>query len=187
MPQSFDQLYQYLVNYVETNNLQDSVEVEKGASNVYLKFRDHIFFNGDSAVLLPAGQEVLASIGEGIHAVDDQILLIKVSGHTAEAQYSTMDDTNLSADRAVNVVNFLEEIEVTTADLVSSGYGKSRPVAPNDTAENMAKNRRVEIVIMRKDADYSDPAVIQEFIDMELGVDYVPGETSNKNDSSETD
>ena len=41
LPQTFDQLYQYLVKYVDQNNLQNSVEVEKGVSNIYLKFRDN--------------------------------------------------------------------------------------------------------------------------------------------------
>lgn len=174
LPQTFDQLYQYLVKYVDQNNLQNSVEVEKGVSNIYLKFRDNIFFAGDSDVLLNEGKTILSKMGVGIKAVDEKILLIKVNGHTADAKFSKVDDTLLSAVRAVNVVNYFRDTGVmSTSKLSSCGYGKNRPIAPNDTEENMRKNRRVEIIIVRKDADYSDPAVMQEFIQMELGIDTI--------------
>jgi len=185
LPETFDQLYQYLVQYVENNQLQSSVEVEKGQSNIYLKFRDNIFFSGDSSVLLNEGKTILGAMGVGIKAVDDKILLIKVCGHTADAKFSQVDDTLLSAVRAVNVVNFLRDANlIDRLKLRSEGYGNSRPIAPNDTEENMRKNRRVEIIIVRKDADYSDPAVVQEFIKMELGVDYVQSDESGNNSTT---
>ncbi len=175
LPSTFDQLYQYLTKYVDENNLSGSVEVEKGTANVYLKFRDKIFFAGDSDVLLESGKTVLTSMAKGIKAVDDQILAVKVCGHTADGKFSKVDETDLSSGRAVNVVNYLESIKaVTPSKLISAGYGKSRPIAPNDTEANMAKNRRVEIIIVRKDADYSDPAVMKEFLKVEYNIDYVP-------------
>lgn len=185
LPETFDQLYQYLVQYVEKNQLQSSVEVEKGQSNIYLKFRDNIFFSGDSSVLLQEGKTILGSMGVGIKAVDDKILLIKVCGHTADAKFSQVDDTLLSAVRAVNVVNFLRDANlINRLKLRSEGYGNSRPIAPNDTEENMRKNRRVEIIIVRNDADYSDPAVVQEFIKMELGIDYVKSDELGNNSTT---
>ena len=57
----------------------------------------------------------------------------------------------LSTKRAVNVLRFLIEKGKVNPDRLSAvGYGPTRPIAPNDTEENRRKNRRVEIVILRK-------------------------------------
>lgn len=176
LPETFDQLYQYLVNYVDKNALENSVEVSKGVSNIYLKFRDNIFFSGDSEVLLQEGKDILSRMSDGIRAVDDKIMGVKVSGHTAESQYSKVDDYTLASGRSVSVVNYLKSIEAVDVDsgkLVTQGFGQYRPIAPNDTEENMSKNRRVEIIIVRNDVDLTDPAVIDEFMKMEFGTDYV--------------
>ena len=74
----FEYLYQYLKEYVQSNNLSDSVTVEMSKTGVYMKFRDNIFFAGDSAVLLDEGKYVLESISDGIRAVNERILAIKV-------------------------------------------------------------------------------------------------------------
>lgn len=192
LPETFDQLYQYLVNYVNKNSLSDSVEVTKGASNIYLKFRDNIFFNGDSDVLLPEGEEILGKMSVGIHAVEDKILGVKVAGHTADSEYSVCDDFTLASGRAVSVVNFLKSIDmVEPKKLMVEGYGEYRPIAPNDTEENRSKNRRVEIIIIRNDVDLTDPEVIREFVEMEFGADYVAPDNflplDDDEENSETD
>ncbi len=175
LPKTFDQLYQYLANYVEDNKLSDSIEVEKGSTNIYLKFRNSIFFGGDSDVLLPTGVKVLNEIGSGIKAVDDKIMAVKVLGHTAESPSSTMDETILSSGRAVNVLIYLRDHDIVVQEkLMSVGMGSNRPIAPNDTEENRAKNRRVEIVIIRNDADFSNQEVINELLELEFGTDFVP-------------
>ena len=195
LPETFDQLYQYLVNYINNNSLSDSIDISKGVSNIYLKFRDNIFFSGDSDVLLQEGKDILSSMSYGIHAVDDKIMGVKVSGHTAKSEYSVVDDETLAAGRAVSVVNYLMSIDtVEPRKFVCQGYGEYRPIAPNDTEENRSKNRRVEITIVRNDVDVTDPAVINEFMKMEFGMDYVtpdnflPLEDSNdEKDDESTD
>ena len=175
LPKTFDQLYQYLANYVQDNDLSDSVEVDKGKSNIYLKFRNSIFFGGDSDILLPTGSAVLDDIGKGLKAVDDKILVVKVLGHTAKSPGSTKDETILSSGRAVNVLMYLRDNDIVLKEkLMSVGMGSNRPIAPNDNEENRAKNRRVEIVIIRNDADFTDKDVIDELLSMEFGTDVVP-------------
>ena len=64
----------------------------------------------------------------------------------------------------------MKDLEFCSVDkLSSSGYGGYRPVDTNETEEGRRSNRRVEITIARNDVDYSDPTVLQEFMDMEYG------------------
>lgn len=174
VPETFDQLYQYLTEYVENNNLSESIEIEKGPANVYLKFRDNIFFNPDKAVLLPEGQEVLDGISPGIKAVNKYILGIRIHGHTAAAENSSVNDRDLSTNRANAVLKYLEAKDLCpNKKLSASGFGKYRPIAENDSEEHMRQNRRVEIIIARNDVNWHDPAVIQEFFQIEYGSDFL--------------
>ena len=186
LPETFDQLYQYLVNYVESNNLKGEVEVKKGEANVYLRFQNYIFFSGDSDVLLDSGKKVLNAIGAGVKSIDNKIMVVKVCGHTAVSPGSKIDDMALSSGRAVNVGNYLRDKKICAPEkLVSAGYGSYRPVAPNNSEANRAKNRRVEIVIVRNDADFTDQSVINELLKLDFGTDFVPPEeTPKKVDSS---
>ena len=110
----------------------------------------------------------------GLKAVDDKIMVIRVCGHTAKSPGSIVDDTLLSSGRAVNVVNYLRDNKISPPEkLVSVGYGSYRPIAPNDTEENRAINRRVEIIIIRNDADFTDQEVINELLALEFGTDIV--------------
>ena len=71
---------------------------------------------------------------------------IQVEGHTDSTGSAETND-KLSLARASSVMNFLAEQGVEAARMTSAGLGSTRPVAENDTAENRAKNRRVEIVL----------------------------------------
>lgn len=74
---------------------------------------------------------------------------VKVSGHTDD---KGSDDYNmkLSLDRAKSVVGKLVEYGIERDRLDAIGYGKSRPIAPNDNDENRKRNRRTEFEIVSK-------------------------------------
>jgi hypothetical protein len=60
----------------------------------------------------------------------------------------------LSTKRATNVLKYLlEELKFDPKRLTAAGYGEWHPVAPNDTPENKAKNRRVDLIVRRLDID----------------------------------
>lgn len=174
VPENFDQLYQYLKDYIEQSGLSESVSIEKGESNVALKFRDNIFFNPDSGYLLQEGRDVLDGIGIGIGAVNKYIMGIKVNGHTAEAEYSLVNDRDLSTERANSVLKYLDDMDIVTSDKYSAqGFGKYRPLVANDSEENRRQNRRVEIIIIRNDVDFTNPKVIEELLQMDYGTNFV--------------
>ena len=149
-----DQLYQYLKAYVDSNNLQDSVQIEKGQNIVYVRFMSSLFFEADKSVLKPGGTQILDYVGKALGQVEPYVKFIRIEGHTAEAPPGTsqVDDRALSTDRANEVLIYLEKNYIKDpAKLLAVGYGLYKPIAPNDTEANRAKNRRVEILVAQED------------------------------------
>lgn len=170
----FDDFYMYLKEAVASEGLEESVSVEMSQTGVYMKFRDSVFFKGDSAELLEEGQYILEVICDGLRAVDKHVMSIKVSGHTAESGTSDANEWDLSSGRADSVVKFMLSLDCSDpAKFWAAGYGKYRPVNGNDTEEDRKINRRVEILFVRNDIDFNDPAVVKELIEAEYGSTFV--------------
>lgn len=77
---------------------------------------------------------------------------IVVEGHTDDRPIKTKDFPNnffLSSSRAFSVMEALLREGVPPERVSGQGYGAVRPVAENNTPEGRAKNRRVEIVLVR--------------------------------------
>jgi outer membrane protein OmpA-like peptidoglycan-associated protein/osmotically-inducible protein OsmY len=71
---------------------------------------------------------------------------IEIEGHT-DAEGTIERNQALSERRAQSVVDYLVRVGADPAHLAAVGYGQSRPIAPNDTAANRAKNRRIEFAV----------------------------------------
>ena len=107
---------------------------------------ENIQFRPDSAVLLESEKSKLETIAEILKVYTANDLLI--SGYTARAGTEESCIT-LSHERASTVANFLISLGVKDVHhIFTQGFGSSFPIADNDTAEGMARNRRVEITIM---------------------------------------
>ena len=70
-----------------------------------------------------------------------------VIGHTA-AVGTPESQQELSVKRAKAIVDFMVSRGVALDRFLYQGRGGTQPVAPNDTEENMARNRRVEIIVL---------------------------------------
>ena len=164
-PVNFDQLYEYLKNYTEEHNMQDSVEIVKGENTVYIRFNNNIFFYGDKSDLKPESFPILDFLGDCLHSVEDQIYLININGHTASVDIDDypVNSWTLSGERATNIAIFMEERkEIAPTKLRPIGYGNNYPVSPNDTEENRMMNRRVDMVIISNDSDIAQAEGIYE-------------------------
>jgi len=75
-----------------------------------------------------------------------QEMTLSVEGHT-DSTGSAETNQKLSAARANSVMTFLKEMGVAETRMTAKGFGPDQPVAPNDTAEGRARNRRVEIIL----------------------------------------
>lgn len=150
--QDLQDIFQYLKDYVEKESLAESINVEQTADGtIYIRFMNDMLFEPNSARLKPADLEILDFIGYGIKSVQGSAEMIAIHGHTAAVpdnpDYQVSDRT-LSSNRANTVLMYFEDtIGIDSQKLYSVGWGKNMPIAPNDTEENRAKNRRVEILI----------------------------------------
>lgn len=163
--EDLDELYYYLRNYVKQNNLQSSVQIEKSENVVYVRFMSNLFFEPDRAVLKAGGIVILDHVGEALARVERIAKFIRIDGHTAEASpgNDTVNNRDLSTERANEVLKYLEENYISEpGKLYAVGYGLHRPVAPNDSEENRAKNRRVEILVGKRDPLQEELEMIYE-------------------------
>ncbi|MEM9446699.1 MAG: OmpA family protein [Verrucomicrobiota bacterium] len=108
-----------------------------------------ILFKSGSSDLIPEGKQVLDKLALALEDEDDQI--VQIEGHTDNVPISSTrfpSNWDLSASRAIAAVRYLNDVCSIPADRLSAvAYGQHRPIAPNDTKENRAKNRRIEIIL----------------------------------------
>ncbi len=164
-----DELYQMLMDYVNKNDLTESVEVTKTEEYVFIRFYDNITFNGYSNELKSSGKAILDVLAKGLGLVKEYIEEVIIAGHTAEVENDNSTiDRNLSTERANAVLQYLDAKRVIDpAMYLAIGYGLYSPIADNSTAEGRAKNRRVEIYISRKGYPVSYTHIIDETINEE--------------------
>ncbi len=116
--------------------------------------KQQIQFAVDSAVILPASTGLLNEIAD-VLIKNPRIRKVEVQGHTDNTG-SPDKNMRLSEDRANSVVAWLTAHGVPADRLVAKGYGQDKPLAPNVTEANKAKNRRVQFVIL--DQEKAAPA-----------------------------
>ena len=107
---------------------------------------NNIFFDTDKFDLKPESKEELAIVVDLMKT--NAGMVIEISGHT-DNQGAADYNLKLSESRAKSVVSYLVAAGVPSARLKFKGYGDSRPAAANDTEEGRAKNRRIELVILK--------------------------------------
>ncbi|CEE00419.1 hypothetical protein BT1A1_0564 [Caldibacillus thermoamylovorans] len=116
---------------------------------VKIQLPDEILFDHDKSDLKPDAQNTLNELIQSLETLKEDTI-IQINGHTD----STGDDQynmTLSENRAKAVEAYLRQSEkVNHMQISIHGFGETRPIAPNNTEEGKAKNRRVEIVINPK-------------------------------------
>ncbi|MCQ2969485.1 MAG: OmpA family protein [Clostridium sp.] len=147
-----ESMYQKVNKFLEEHELESVVEIIESERGIVIQLRENILFETAKSSLRNDSKEILSSIAKLISSLDNNIM---VEGHTDNRPISTADfpsNWELSVDRAVNVVRYFVETEgINPRRLSATGYGEYQPVANNDTEENMARNRRVNILIMTND------------------------------------
>lgn len=135
--------------YIEGEGIEDQVELILTERGLVVRLTGRILFDLGKAELLDDGKKLLDKIAELLVDIPNVIM---IEGHTDNWPISNErfpSNWELSTSRATNVVRyFIENTDIPPERLMAAGYAEYRPLYPNDTAENRAKNRRVEIVIL---------------------------------------
>ncbi|GAB4519025.1 MAG: OmpA family protein [Roseibium sp.] len=106
---------------------------------------DNIYFPSGSASLEARSAPLLNSLVGIISRCPG--LVIEVGGHT-DSDGSETSNLRLSERRAAAVKQYLVSRDIPDDRIRSVGYGESRPVAPNTSAEGKRRNRRIEFVVV---------------------------------------
>ncbi len=120
------------------------VSVTRNGENINLVMPGNITFATGSADLNPSFFGVLDSVALVLKEYDKT--MIDVSGHT-DSTGSAEKNQVLSEQRASTVAQYLRTKGILDQRIASTGYGSTRPVASNETADGRQKNRRVELTL----------------------------------------
>ncbi|MBF0250481.1 MAG: OmpA family protein [Alphaproteobacteria bacterium] len=129
----------------------DVMDLIRAGNVTIVRFPDKVSFPSGSGELKP---EFLPVLEKFLSVLEHQDGHIVVSGHTDDVPISTgqhRSNWDLSTSRAASVVHYiLNNTTIAPNRITVQGYAESRPLVPNDSEENRAKNRRVEITIQSR-------------------------------------
>jgi outer membrane protein OmpA-like peptidoglycan-associated protein len=123
--------------------------IERVGEGIDVTFASGILFPFNSTDILPDGRTNLQQLANSLQKYPNSDILIV--GHT-DSVGTDAYNMDLSLRRAQSAAAYLQSLGVPAARLQTSGRGESEPVAPNDTEEGRARNRRVEIAIYASEA-----------------------------------
>lgn len=145
-----DQLKTELQNLIDKHNYKNSITVEQNERGITLHILDDILFPSGSSVLNENSKDVLKKLATIIRRLPNDI---RVEGHTDNIPISSglyPSNWHLSVARALNTAYYLIDKEKLNPDKVSIvGYSEYQPIDENTTSTGRAKNRRVDIVIIK--------------------------------------
>ncbi|WP_311406631.1 OmpA family protein [Liquorilactobacillus uvarum] len=133
-------------------NLQSDVTVTLQSDGIHITMNSNALFASGSADLTPEVQQSLEGLSPHLQVLSNNPVII--AGYTDNVPIRKngrfASNWNLSAERAISVMNFFVSKKVFSENNVSiQAYGENKPKASNDTSDGRAQNRRVEVIIQR--------------------------------------
>jgi chemotaxis protein MotB len=122
-------------------------------------FQSEVFFDTGQAVLRPEGRAELDKISAALTELEKQIpgeiaWVMRVDGHTDIRPVSAISqfrsNWDLSAARAISVVQYMIGKGVSPQHLVAAGFGEFQPIDPERTEEAFSRNRRIELKLTER-------------------------------------
>ncbi|WP_274363973.1 flagellar motor protein MotB [Paenibacillus thermotolerans] len=137
--------------FIEDTGLTTQLQTHLDNEQLRITISDNALFASGSAQLKPESRKTAATISKLLEQYKNYEVV--VAGHTDNVPINTAQfpsNFHLSAERALNLLAvILENKNVGPERFSSVGYGEYKPVASNKTEEGRAKNRRVEVSIVR--------------------------------------
>jgi chemotaxis protein MotB len=145
------ELKQKLDRYIQDNGLTTQLETRLTNDLLMITIRDNALFASGSAEVKPDARKLAQAISNMLTQYPNY--QIEVAGHTDDIPINTREfETNwdLSSKRAINFMKILlPNDNIGKSRFSAIGYGEYHPINDNKTAEGRAKNRRVEVSILR--------------------------------------
>ena len=158
---SMQSTYDELVTDLESELSAGQIEIERLREGLRLNVSEDVLFASGSAQLDRIGREVLTKVAGRLKELGD---FIEVRGHTDNLRIRGAlakrfpSNWELAAARAASVVRLLEEQGVPGDRLAVVSLGPNDPLVANDSPENRARNRRIEIRLEPRAPSESKPA-----------------------------
>lgn len=149
--QRFRDVAAKIAEYIRVHGREKDINVQFTAEGLKLTMQDPVLFDTGEDELKPAAGPILTDVAGLLSELSDSFTSIQ--GHTDNVPIRTArfrSNLELSAARALSVARFLVDkggIDPNNVSVV--GYSENLPIAPNDSPENRAKNRRVEIHVLK--------------------------------------
>lgn len=150
--EDLERLKKQLDDYIDKNGLTNQLDTKLNQSQLMITIADNALFASGAADVKPEAKVLAKNISRMLEQFPSYDVI--VTGHTDNMpinNYKYTDNWDLSSDRALNFLKIvLQNSKLDPSKFTPSGYGEYHPVESNATAEGRAKNRRVEISIIRK-------------------------------------
>ena len=142
-------------NELEGKPLSEYVEASQSEEGVILTIKDVMLFDSGSAEIKSSSESLLEKLSP---LLKEKSRDIRIEGHTDNVPLKSSskyrDNWELSTARATKVASYIIDNGIIEPKKISvSGYSEYKPIAENDNAENKAKNRRVDVVLL---SDFSE-------------------------------
>ncbi|MBA3972910.1 MAG: hypothetical protein C0504_01680 [Candidatus Solibacter sp.] len=146
-------------------NEQLNREIEAGRLDVKLERRGLVISLKEAAFFPPGNDSIEPGALQTLETIADELKRtpnpIRLEGHTDSVPINTerfRSNWHLSSSRAVSMLQlFSERFGIPAGRMGVAGFAETAPVAPNDTPDGRAKNRRVDIVILNEEAVIAEP------------------------------
>ncbi len=147
---------QKIRKYIKKQGEYDIIKMERIKRGISIRIQNKLLFEKGSVKLKPESKKILRKIAIFLSFIDNPIV---VEGHTDNVPVKFggkfKDNWDISLHRAISVADFLENNDVEEKRIAVAGLADLKPIKPNDTEENRAANRRVEIIVVGRTPDYS--------------------------------
>lgn len=151
--------YEELTGSLNQQIQSGQVEISELKGKMTVKLKDKVVFGSGSAAINKQGKEALDAVAKAFQGLQGKTVI--VAGYTDDVPIggkgAIKDNWDLSTERAVSVVRYLQAKGVDPKMLGAAGFSEFRPLAPNNTTEGRSQNRRIEIALTA--ADYTPPVV----------------------------
>jgi chemotaxis protein MotB len=145
-----DNLSNQLRKLIVDNNYSSSIQLEENERGITVHILDDVLFPPGTALVNESSKSVLTRLAEVIKSIPNDI---RIEGHTDNSPINTArypSNWHLSVDRALSTAYYLINEQGIDPDKVSIvGYSEYKPIVPNDSPTLRAKNRRVDLVILK--------------------------------------